>query len=228
MEDIHVQNSENTLPNPFDLSGRLIIEQNQLENLDKETENEYDTHQPNFPSCFPKFYHNISEEIQEKHQNIVSTAFYTNCSIACNLCFSILFSFTCFSIQEFPVSPYQHVFMSIFNFIIFVPSIFYTFYIPFYGTFKDCISNTSIIWVHFFFVLVLLIFSIGPIGTGISGLMYCKLLLSQSKGFFSNALAVILICWHFADLIAGGILFIITRPLINSFPKSNEYQNPSH
>lgn len=227
LQDLTNEDSK-ALPNPFDITSRSLDEQgNFLEGLEKETENDNQRGEPNFPLFFHFVYHDIDKDISPKCRYLIHLAYIGANLISSNFLVSFLSSFSVLSFSKFPVSPYQHIIMSFINALVIIPGIYFIQYYPLYLTFKESNSNRAFIYIQILLLILHVIFLFGPSGTGLMGILYCIISLKSSDSLFIHSLTVVLTIWHLVDFILEGILLILLIPFLKGLNYHGRYKTTS-
>lgn len=215
---------KSTFSNPFDSAINVSgegLEPSSLENLSRESEKSQNENEsnPNFPSFYPLFYHNISFEIPPKRMFTVKLNFFTAISITLSLLFSFvgsLFSFlitTCKELTCFNVG--KEIFLSFVNCVLGTTLLFYNQYYPFYVSMRNETSNNALIIVQVVVIFVLLINFIGIPGTGSIGIVY--LYASFESGTVVNQFfGFVATLWHLVNLLLEIAVFFLMRPLFKT------------
>ena len=213
---------EQLLPNPFDHLAEINLtddhhKSNDLEGIQRETIEE-NSDEPNFPFFYPLVYHNIHHQIQPVYSSVVSMAYYTALSFTFSLILQFITSFFAKNISS--ITPQSVIFLALVQIFILPVLLFYAQYFPLYNSFRDQKRNKSFLWVQGFTIAIFALELLGIPSTGSVGIIYLFLIKKPQNCSISPTinivLGVVLLVWHFADLLCEIVIFFKIKSLLRS------------
>ena len=211
------QNSKETLPNPFDLSGLDNLQDSLvLEGLEREMNHNSENinRNPNFPPFLPVIDVNIASDIPSRKQLQIYMMFASAISFSLSLIFSILVSLFSSSLSENSSLASMHwwkeLIMSIFHAAVFPAALFYVQFWPWYKAIRDESGYQSMATIQIFVIVVHAIFVLGLPGTGMIGVVYLVAAFS-SGGTVLTALSAVVSIWHALNLVLQFVIYAFLK-----------------